>query len=293
VGTQVSEYSFNGHLSKVDHFGLIYFRARWFDPSLGRFSSPDTLIPGTENPEAWDRYSFSFNNPINLNDPSGHNPCYGINDPATRDACLAGYYGEESSETVIQPDLGTYPEDPPDDTDDETVTDDNTVVFTIVDENGSITEYILQLPGSAEDWTNLATTLDILALLSDFYAAGTVTYAGFAGAALPAPLIAIGLPEVPLATGFAGMAIAELFVQPVLKIGNILATASFGATIVADTKIGTTRLEDFTFSNSVLNSAALTAIGWLSNEAYLSLIIQSITVANDFKCTSFPFPVFP
>ena len=38
---------------------------------------------------------------------------------------------------------------------------------------------------------------------------------------------------------------------------------------------------------------ALTDVGWLSNEAYLSLTIQSIAVANDLQWTSLSFPVFP
>ena len=40
--------------------------------SLGRFASEDTIIPGAGNPMAWDRYSYSSNNPVNYTDPSGH-----------------------------------------------------------------------------------------------------------------------------------------------------------------------------------------------------------------------------
>jgi hypothetical protein len=32
----------------------------------------DSKVP--TNPQAWDKYSYSFNNPLNLNDPSGHSP---------------------------------------------------------------------------------------------------------------------------------------------------------------------------------------------------------------------------
>ena len=161
------------------------------------------------------------------------------------------------------------------------------------DDTGFITDIILQLPGSSDDWSNLATGLDLLAWSTDLYAAGAVTYAYFGGAALPAPLIAVGLPEVPLVTGLAGMAIAELYVQPVLFTGNVVASFSTGATIVSDTKAGNTRVEEAKFSASVLNSMALTDIGWQSNEAYLSLIIQSVAVANDFQWTSLPFPRLP
>jgi hypothetical protein len=149
------------------------------------------------------------------------------------------------------------------------------------------------LPGTAADWSNVATGLDVLAWFTDVYAAGAVTYAFFGGAALPAPLIAAGLPEVPMATGLAGMAIAELYVQPVIFTGNVLASLSTGATIVSDTKAGNTTVEEANFSINVLNSMALTDMGWQSNEAYLPLIVQSVAVANDFQWTSLPFPQIP
>ena len=53
-----------------------------------------------------------------------------------------------------------------------------------------------------------------------------MTYAGIAGAGITAPLIAAGLPEVPVMTGLAGMAIGELVIQPVLFVGNIVASGS-------------------------------------------------------------------
>jgi len=54
--------------------GLYYYGARFYDPLLGRFVSPDSIIPGTGNPLAWDRYAYTFNNPVKYNDPSGHCP---------------------------------------------------------------------------------------------------------------------------------------------------------------------------------------------------------------------------
>jgi hypothetical protein len=39
---------------------------------------PDTLIPDPSNPQAWNRYSYVRNNPVNFNDPAGHFEC---NDP--------------------------------------------------------------------------------------------------------------------------------------------------------------------------------------------------------------------
>jgi RHS repeat-associated protein len=53
--------------------GLYNYRARYYDPALGRFLSPDSLTPG--GVEGLNRYSYTFNNPINYVDPSGHKAC--------------------------------------------------------------------------------------------------------------------------------------------------------------------------------------------------------------------------
>ena len=60
--------------------GLYYYNARYYDPdpsaslraSLGRFIQPDTLVPDPLNPQAWNRFSYVYNNPVTFNDPSGH-----------------------------------------------------------------------------------------------------------------------------------------------------------------------------------------------------------------------------
>ncbi len=52
--------------------GLYYYNARYYDPHLGRFIQPDTLVPDPLNPQAWNRFSYVYNNPATYNDPSGH-----------------------------------------------------------------------------------------------------------------------------------------------------------------------------------------------------------------------------
>jgi hypothetical protein len=54
--------------------GLYFYNARWYDPLLGRFTQPDSIVPQAGSPLAWDRYSYVNNNPINYSDPSGHWP---------------------------------------------------------------------------------------------------------------------------------------------------------------------------------------------------------------------------
>ena len=49
--------------------GLLYLNARFYDPALGRFISPDWYLP-TDPGVGTNRYA--FNDPINKSDPNGH-----------------------------------------------------------------------------------------------------------------------------------------------------------------------------------------------------------------------------
>jgi RHS repeat-associated protein len=51
--------------------GLVYLNARYYDPEIGRFISPDWWDP-TEPGVGTNRYAYSFNDPINRSDQSGH-----------------------------------------------------------------------------------------------------------------------------------------------------------------------------------------------------------------------------
>jgi RHS repeat-associated protein len=59
--------------------GLYYYGARWYDPGIMRFTSPDTLIPDPYNPLDWNRYAYARCNPIRYNDPTGRRPDDGCN----------------------------------------------------------------------------------------------------------------------------------------------------------------------------------------------------------------------
>ncbi len=52
--------------------GLMDYHARFYSPSLGRFTQPDSIIPNAGNPQSWNRFSYVLNSPINFNDPTGH-----------------------------------------------------------------------------------------------------------------------------------------------------------------------------------------------------------------------------
>jgi RHS repeat-associated protein len=55
-----------------DEAGLVNMNAREYDPLLGRFITPDTIIPSATNSQAYNRYSYVINNPLSLTDPTGH-----------------------------------------------------------------------------------------------------------------------------------------------------------------------------------------------------------------------------
>jgi RHS repeat-associated protein len=69
-GSSDNAFQFTGEQTD-DETGLIYLRARYYDPSVGRFITPDPL-PGQEAwPQSLNRYVYVENNPQNWVDPSG------------------------------------------------------------------------------------------------------------------------------------------------------------------------------------------------------------------------------
>jgi RHS repeat-associated protein len=51
--------------------GLLYLRARYYDPSIGRFISADPFWGRLEEPASQNRYTYVHNNPLIYSDPSG------------------------------------------------------------------------------------------------------------------------------------------------------------------------------------------------------------------------------
>jgi len=70
TGTDVVKHKFTG--KELDNTGLYFYAWRYYDPTLGRFTQPDTIVPNPNNPQDFNRYSYCNNNPINYTDPSGH-----------------------------------------------------------------------------------------------------------------------------------------------------------------------------------------------------------------------------
>ena len=74
--TASTDYLFTGQRDLAS-LGIYDYQARYYDPLLGRFLQPDSIIPNAYNPMSWDRYAYVNNNATNFNDPSGHTACEG------------------------------------------------------------------------------------------------------------------------------------------------------------------------------------------------------------------------
>ncbi|MEA2640267.1 MAG: hypothetical protein QOF51_1661 [Chloroflexota bacterium] len=51
--------------------GLIYLRARMYDPSIGRLNARDMYSGGPSRPQSYNRYAYASSGPLNHADPSG------------------------------------------------------------------------------------------------------------------------------------------------------------------------------------------------------------------------------
>jgi RHS repeat-associated protein len=69
TGTSTQPFGYTGE--PRDGTGLSYLRARYYDPSLGRFMSRDPWSGSVGAPQTLDRYVYVGNNPTTANDPSG------------------------------------------------------------------------------------------------------------------------------------------------------------------------------------------------------------------------------
>jgi RHS repeat-associated protein len=65
-----STFGFTGQ--QTDPTGLLFLRARYLDPTLGRFLSADTVEPNAPGTQGFDAYSYVAGRPTTESDPSGN-----------------------------------------------------------------------------------------------------------------------------------------------------------------------------------------------------------------------------
>ncbi|MCB9139740.1 MAG: RHS repeat-associated core domain-containing protein [Caldilineaceae bacterium] len=70
VHTPLTDNLFTGQ--KQDESGLYYYNARYYDPEIGHFISPDAIVPDPQRVDAYNRYMYGYGNPLKYADPGGH-----------------------------------------------------------------------------------------------------------------------------------------------------------------------------------------------------------------------------
>lgn len=70
ITLETTTQGFTGH-EHLDSTGLIHMGGRVYEPEIGRFLSPDPFVQDPEFTQSYNRYSYVFNNPLGLVDPSG------------------------------------------------------------------------------------------------------------------------------------------------------------------------------------------------------------------------------
>jgi RHS repeat-associated protein len=71
AGDSVVKYLFTDQ-EYDNETGLYNYNARLYDPVLGRFITPDTIVQNPFDPQMLNRYTYVRNNPLMYIDPSGH-----------------------------------------------------------------------------------------------------------------------------------------------------------------------------------------------------------------------------
>jgi len=98
------------------------YQSRIYDPALGRFVQPDTIIPDPADPQLFNRYSYVSNSPTNRTDPTGHcdewndvdKSCYGALTLPKCTADMSAYEPCDSSHEPAADDMVPGGKDKPD-----------------------------------------------------------------------------------------------------------------------------------------------------------------------------------
>ena len=70
----------------ADASGLLYMNARYYNPAA-RFLSQDSYTGSASDPWTQHLYAYCNNNPVNMVDPTGHNPLLIALDEKYQTAC--------------------------------------------------------------------------------------------------------------------------------------------------------------------------------------------------------------
>jgi RHS repeat-associated protein len=74
ASTLPTRRQYTGQINDLE-MGLYFYNAHYYSSALSRFLSADTIVPDGKNPQAFNRYAYVGNRPLNLIDPTGHRGC--------------------------------------------------------------------------------------------------------------------------------------------------------------------------------------------------------------------------
>ena len=111
VGSDTS-YGFTGEFT--ENTGMIYLRARYYAPEMGRFMSRDTWGGDNNHPLSYNKWNYTESNPINHTDPSGYCVLWGIMDipflnPPSPAPCFGPPQPGTPTPTLPPPHVGVTP----------------------------------------------------------------------------------------------------------------------------------------------------------------------------------------
>ena len=96
-GTTTTPFGFTGELTDATS-GLVYLRARWYNPAEGTLMGRDPFEGRSEQPESLHQYQYGWNAPTMHTDPSGRDPWWtDPSDPAHNCANAMPYPGPAPS----------------------------------------------------------------------------------------------------------------------------------------------------------------------------------------------------
>ncbi len=82
--------------------GLSYLEARYYDPLLGRFMGVDLVDFSADAPMTFNRYAYSWNNPVTLVDPNGNTPFFiDVAIGTVGSAAIGAYQGYQRTGTAM------------------------------------------------------------------------------------------------------------------------------------------------------------------------------------------------
>ena len=96
TGDLKTDRTFTGQ--KRDSTGLMYYNARFYDPALGTFVSPDSMVPGAGQLINYNRFLYARGSPFEYSDPRGHDPL----GPEWEEAFRAAHKGKDPTDESKQ-----------------------------------------------------------------------------------------------------------------------------------------------------------------------------------------------